>query len=40
MQWDNGRSLGIVIGEDHFKVLSKSQEEQAIDSQGIGGIRQ
>lgn len=40
MQWDNGRSLGIVIGEDHFKVISKPQEEQAMDSQGIGGISQ
>lgn len=37
---DNGRSLGIVIGEDHFKVLSKPQEEQSIGSQGIGGISQ
>lgn len=40
MQWDNGHSLGIVIGQDHFKVLSKSQEEQAMGSQGIGGISQ
>ncbi|KAF5069628.1 hypothetical protein DSECCO2_230950 [anaerobic digester metagenome] len=40
MQWDNGRSLGIVIGEDHFKVISKPQEEQTVDSQGIGGISQ
>lgn len=40
MQWDNGRSLGIVIGEDHFKVILKPQEEQAMDSQGIGGISQ
>ena len=40
MQWDNGRSLGIVIGEDHFKVLSKPQEEQSMDSQWIGGISQ
>lgn len=40
MQWDNGRSLGIVIGEDHFKVLSKPQEEQATGSQEIGGISQ
>lgn len=27
MQWDNGRKLGIVPGEDHFKVIPKSQEE-------------
>ncbi|MCQ4935965.1 DUF4314 domain-containing protein [Anaerotignum propionicum] len=40
MQWDNGRSLGIVIGEDHFKVILKPQEEQTMDSQGIGGISQ
>ncbi|MEA5057726.1 MAG: DUF4314 domain-containing protein [Anaerotignum propionicum] len=40
MQWDNGRSLGIVIGEDHFKVLSRPQAEQAVGSQGIGGISQ
>ena len=40
MQWDNGHSLGIVIGEDHFKMISKPQEEQTMDSQGIGGIIQ
>ncbi|PYG89379.1 uncharacterized protein DUF4314 [Ruminiclostridium sufflavum DSM 19573] len=27
MKWDNGRTLGIVPGEDSFKVISKPQEE-------------
>lgn len=27
MRWDNGRTLGIVPGEDQFKVIPRSQEE-------------
>jgi hypothetical protein len=27
MRWDNGRTIGIVPGEDQFKVIPKSQEE-------------
>ena len=27
MKWDNGRTLGIVPGEDQFKVISKPTEE-------------
>ena len=40
MKWDNGRTLGIVPGEDQFKVISKSSEE-AMDNeqkQGMGGM--
>jgi len=38
MQWDNGRSLGVVIGEDSFKVISRPQEEQTVDSPKLGGM--
>ena len=27
MKWDNGRTLGIIPGEDQFKVISKPSEE-------------
>lgn len=40
MNWDNGRGLGIIPGEDQFKVLSRPEEvEQKKDqSQGMGGM--
>ncbi|MDD3253783.1 MAG: DUF4314 domain-containing protein [Lachnospiraceae bacterium] len=40
MKWSNGRSLGVVAGEDSFKVISKP-EEQEMESpkmDGIGGM--
>ena len=40
MRWDNGRTLGIVPGEDQFKVIGESQEE-AVDNdqkQTMGGM--
>lgn len=40
MKWDNGRTLGIVPGEDSFKVISKPQEEsmEQNQKQSIGGM--
>ncbi|WP_312472476.1 DUF4314 domain-containing protein [Neobacillus sp.] len=40
MRWDNGRTLGIVLGEDQFKVIPESQEE-VVDNdqkQTMGGM--
>lgn len=28
MNWSNGRSLGVVVGEDSFKVISKPEEQE------------
>jgi len=40
MKWDNGRTLGIVPGEDHFKVISKPTEETLDNEQkqSLGGM--
>ena len=42
MKWDNGRTLGIVPGEDSFKVISKpqekSQEQEQEQNQSMGGL--
>ena len=40
MRWDNGRTLGIVPGEDQFKVIPRSQVEvmENDQKQTMGGI--
>ena len=43
MQWDNGRILGVVPGEDSFTVIAKPQQpdiQSELDrSSQIGGIK-
>jgi hypothetical protein len=39
MKWDNGRTLGIVPGEDHFKVIHESAEEVMDNEQTMGGMK-
>lgn len=38
--WDNGRTLGVIPGEDVFKIISKPSEEKLKeeDEQSMGGI--
>lgn len=40
MKWDNGRTLGIVPGEDNFKVISRPQEEgmEQEQEESMGGM--
>ena len=40
MRWDNGRTLGIVPGEDQFRVIPESQEEvmENDQKQTMGGV--
>ncbi|MPM18896.1 hypothetical protein SDC9_65314 [bioreactor metagenome] len=38
MKWDNGRTLGVVPGEDSFKVISKPPEESMKQEQSMGGM--
>ncbi|MGB4660133.1 MAG: DUF4314 domain-containing protein [Mobilitalea sp.] len=40
MKWDNGRTLGVVPGEDSFKVISKTPEESLVEEQeqSMGGM--
>lgn len=40
MKWDNSRTLGVVPGEDSFKVVSKPVEENLVEGieQTMGGM--
>lgn len=28
MKWNNGRTLGVIVGEDDFKVISRPEEQE------------
>ena len=36
MEWDNGRTLGVVPGEDSFTVLSRPEPEETME---LGGMK-
>ena len=38
MKWKNGSGLGVVVGEDSFKVISKPEPEIAEPTHEIGGM--
>lgn len=39
MNWQNGSGLGLVVGEDSFKVISKPQEQEMEKPKlGMGGM--
>ncbi|MPN63999.1 hypothetical protein SDC9_211768 [bioreactor metagenome] len=39
MKWQNGSGLGVVVGEDNFKVISKPEEqEMETPKMEIGGM--
>lgn len=47
MRWDNGRGLGLIPGEDNFKILSRQDEEvkesenhSKEQAKGMGGMSQ
>ena len=35
MKWDNGRTLGVVPGEDSFTVLSQPEPEETMEMGGM-----
>ena len=39
MKWQNGSGLGVVVGEDSFKVISKPEEQEIAEPKHeIGGM--
>ncbi|WP_313527848.1 DUF4314 domain-containing protein [Anaerotignum sp.] len=38
MKWQNGSGLGVVVGEDSFKVISKPEPEIAEPIHEMGGM--
>lgn len=38
MKWQNGSGLGVIVGEDSFKVISKPEPEIAEPKYEIGGM--
>ena len=38
MHWENGSSLGLIPGQDSFKVISRPKEKQELESPKFGDM--